>query len=57
MKKNLNIGCSLMLIFVDIPKGYICRLTRSIVYEIPTKIASFYKALELISAVWIKDVS
>ncbi|CAJ0910374.1 12781_t:CDS:2, partial [Entrophospora sp. SA101] len=45
-------GCSLMLIFVDIPKGYICRLTRSIVYEIPTKIKSFYKALELISAVW-----
>ncbi|CAJ0905656.1 1528_t:CDS:10 [Entrophospora sp. SA101] len=45
-------GRSLMLIFVDIPKGYICRLTRSIVYEIPTKIMSFYKALELISAVW-----
>nr|CAG8669897.1 4166_t:CDS:2 [Entrophospora candida] len=33
--------------------GYICRPTRSVVYEIPVDIINFHKALDLIGAVWI----
>ncbi|CAG8579004.1 568_t:CDS:10 [Paraglomus brasilianum] len=49
-------GRVLMLMALDNPSGYVMRLTKSDVFEIPEDVASFALALELIAAVWMSKV-
>ncbi|CAG8578678.1 2772_t:CDS:10, partial [Paraglomus occultum] len=45
-------GSALMIMTLDLPAGYITRLSKSELYYIPDNISSFSKAIELITAVW-----
>mgnify|MGYP006951367578 CR=1 FL=1 len=45
-----------MIMSLDLPSGYITRLTKSDLYYIPEDVGSFSKAIELITAVWKSKV-
>jgi len=45
-------GLALMIMTLDLPSGYITRLTKSDLYYIPEDLGLFSKAIELITAVW-----
>ncbi len=46
----------MMLMSLDNPDGYVMRLTKGNIFEIPENVESFALALELISAVWMFKV-
>ena len=50
-------GLVLMIMTLDLPAGYINRLSKSELFSIPEDIGSFNKALELITAVWKSKVT
>jgi hypothetical protein len=45
-----------MIMVLDNPSGYVTRIMRSEIFEIPEDVESFPLALELIAAVWIAKV-
>lgn len=45
-------GLVLMIMTLDFPAGYVTRLNKSELYQIPEDIKSFNDAIELIKAVW-----
>lgn len=45
-----------MLMTLDNPAGYVMRLTKGDIFEIPEDVESFSLALELIGAVWMFKV-
>lgn len=42
-----------MLMILDNPAGYVVRITKSDLFEIPEDVESFPMAMELIAAVWM----
>ena len=45
-----------MIVTLDLPAGYVHRLSKSDLYSIPEDIESFNKVVELITAVWKSKV-
>ena len=50
-------GSVLMIMTLDLPAGYINRLSKSDLFNIPEDIESFNKVIELITAVWKSKVT
>lgn len=46
----------LMIMTLDLPAGYIARITKNELYHIPEDIGSFSEAIKLITAVWRSKV-
>jgi len=51
------VGSVLMIMTLDLPAGYINRLSKSELFRIPEDIESFNKVIELITAVWKSKVT